>query len=251
MELADHFQAIWRNRWWILAGTVLVTAVVVGLRLAEDESYEADARLTMEVPAVGTQVGKAEDLAFLARTYTARARTVPVLREAALNAGLDLSPGKVRTRTSATVSPDDATIRIIGRGPTGTEAAALATGMAEALATYVDNAEELAREQLLAPLDARLAAVDRTLADSPPGSPAYESAAREYAALRASRTQVELTPTVGLEVLEAADEPSEPVSPRPLRDGLLAFLVALVVLAELAALKELYNQRWGALGPLR
>lgn len=243
MNLGRHLRAIWQSRWYVLCASLIAFVLVVGIRATGDETYEAEARLILRDGAAQLDDQRPDTLVFIVRTYVARADTPPVLDAAAAGVGGGLTTDQVRNRTSLSLSPTDGTVIVRATATSGDDAAALATSMAQALATHIDEREAQERSERLAPIDEQIAGVSQVLASTPPESEQYAVAAREFQALRTARAEVELAPSSGLELLAEAEVPNDPVSPKLLRDGILAFLLTLVVAAELAALKDYVDER--------
>lgn len=242
MELRDHFGAIWRHRWIVLGASILAALIVIGVRSAADETYEARARLILIGDQAGIDAGRPENVMFVARTHAARAATPAVLSAAAAAEGGSLTPDQVDARTTVTLSAEDATLTVLATGSDSSSAVALADALAESLVEHIADREQRSRAEQLAPIDEQIEVAQRILESSPPGSAQREAAEQEYRALRRVRTEIEIAPLGGLEVLTPAEASDRPVSPRPGREGALAFLVTSVLAAEGAALWEYRKQ---------
>ena len=133
-------------------------------------------------------------------------------------------------------APEDTLITVVARQPTAARAAALADATAEALGggAAADQAE--AQKVELEPLDAELADLAAQLAALEPGDPQREAlVARQERAVQARVDRLS-QPRARLDLVRRADPDDAVRQPQPLRDAALAFLLTLIVAAEVAAL---------------
>lgn len=227
----------------IVAAALFAAAAVYVWQSGRDEVYESTTLLAVDAPAtLAAAGGRPENIVFLARTTAARARIGPVVEDAVGRSDLDLTPAEARQRLDVTVSNQDATISIRAQGPSGEAAQALASALAAALGDHVRAEQASVREERLSPLVARIEALEGELSELPPDSTQRAAAEREYQALVAERATVQVEPYDRLQVLSPADVPSESVSPRPRRDALIAFIIALVIGIEWLIGSRLYRQ---------
>lgn len=244
MDLFGHFRAISRHRWSVIVASVTVGAVAFAWSYTRPPVYEATALITVTSGrAVSGQSVTEQDSLFLSRNYAELAGTRPVLADAAARAKLVLSAADARQRVSARAASDVGFITLSATGPTPDEATDLAQAAADALIAAVAQEQARAVQATLAPIDTEISQVGAELAQLPPGAGNREVLVARYQALVQAATERRLAPTDRLVLVSPARGDSVPVSPTPVRDSLLALLVALVVNAELAVLIEVLRDR--------
>ena len=247
MDLSDHFRVIWRNRWRVLAISLLLAAIVYAWRGSQPDVFIADA--TLSVASSQTQIGEAaerDDTLFLAGTFAELGRARPVLADAARRSGLGISVAEARERLTLTVIDEAAFLRVSATGPSTDAAEALAAAEIAALNGAVIEQHQRAVREAVAPVQADIERLEAQLAALPPESPARPPLLARHEALVASATAAQLRPVNRLGVVAAPHGDPEPVSPVPLRDAILALLVALIVNAELVAVREALADRFAA-----
>lgn len=219
VEVRRYLDALSRNRWTIIALVVLVTAIVVILSLLLPDNYRATTRLVLEqTTSPFGESDEASQQRRLATTETlltsqqvldAAARRVPGMTDA------DDLEGKV----TSSVEPDANIINISGSDGDPRIAARIANAVAGA---FLSENERVDRERLA---QAREQLEQQIIAlQTAPNADVQIAAIRE----RISELAVAEASAGGdLIVAERADPPSDPASPRPVRNGVLAFFAAL------------------------
>ncbi|HEU4841080.1 MAG TPA: CpsD/CapB family tyrosine-protein kinase, partial [Ilumatobacteraceae bacterium] len=244
--MAEHLRTIW-NRRMIVVGSALIAFVAVFLwRGSAPATFEAQTGLDVS-PAPSAQGTRptGDDALFITEGYAERARTRPVLEAAIASAGLKVSVDDVDDRVTITTNSDSGSIEVTASGPSAGDAAALSDAVAAALVSVVQAEQSQAAAARLAPLRAEIDALASTLATLPLDDPTRPSLQGRHNALVAEAVEQELRPTDQLAVVSPADATSDSVAPRPVRDGVLAALVALVLSGELvvafAALRDRFR----------
>jgi Mrp family chromosome partitioning ATPase/uncharacterized protein involved in exopolysaccharide biosynthesis len=243
MDLAEHFRVIAHN-WWRIA---LVSAVIAGavyfLSARRDDVYEATARLSVTVGQSSLGDATRDQTVFLTETYAERATTRPVIRRAIKKSGVSISVDEAESRVSASESSNLGFLTITAEAPRPVEARRLANGLAAALIADV-------AAQQAAVLDHDLQSVNREIEslgaqlDTLPADAAERAAVQaRYEALLQAAVDRRTQPQDQVEVVAPATTPTTPVSPKPLRDALLAFLVAGVITAELSVVLHAMSDR--------
>jgi Mrp family chromosome partitioning ATPase/capsular polysaccharide biosynthesis protein len=217
IEVRRYLDALSRYRWMIVGIVVLMTGTVVVLSLALPDTYRATTRLVFEQNT--SPFGESDEATTQRRLVTTQTllTSQQVLDEAARHvpeAGGDLS-GKV----TSSVEDDANIINISGTDDDPQTAADIANAVARAFLSErqrVDS-ERLAqaREQL-----------EREIINlqTAPNADVQIGAIRE----RISELTVgEASVGADLTVAERAEPPGAPASPRPVRNGVLAFFGAL------------------------
>ncbi|MCP3913432.1 MAG: hypothetical protein GY713_21095 [Actinomycetia bacterium] len=138
-ELGDHVWAIWRARWVVLVGSLMVAAGVLVWRMNVPENYEATARVRLVVLANGDMSLDEDILTLAGQIYAELAETQPVLERAIEASGTDVDPdGDSIEITVEQVTPPGF-LDVIGSAGSPAIATALADGMSEALVESVTN----------------------------------------------------------------------------------------------------------------
>ena len=244
MDLFDHFRVISRRRWSVLMASFVVAGAVFGWSYTRTPVYEATALITVTSGrAVSGQSVTEQDTLFLSRNYAQLAETRPVLADAAERSGLALSAGDARERVSAQASGDVGFITLSATGPSPEKATRLAQAAVDALIAVVTEEQAKAVQATLAPIDAEIAQVGGELVNLPPEAGNREVLVARYEALVQAATERRVAPTDRLVLVSPARSDPTPVTPTPLRNTVLALLVALVINAELAVLLEVLRDR--------
>src|SRR5688500_14559791 len=122
MELTEHFRAIWRRRWMILAMSLLVAGLVYAWSASKPDVYRATARVRVTPgPAQTGQILGRDWIQVLTERYAELGKGDSAAEAAARDADLDLSPSQVRNRVTISV-PDPGRIAVVAEGSTGTDA---------------------------------------------------------------------------------------------------------------------------------
>ena len=228
----------------IIAISMIAAALVLLWQSSQPAVFSSTALLAIE-PSPGTVTtagGRPENLVFLARTYAARAQTRPVIADAIRSSELSTDVAEVERRATVEVSNADATITITGKGATPRQARELAVALVGALRRDISNDQVALRKARLAPLDRRLRSLERSFATTSATSPRRFAVQQEYQGLLTARAEAALRPLDRVQVLSPPGSPTEPESPRPLRAGLLAFLIAAVIAIEASVALRLLRQ---------
>lgn len=238
MDTGTHLRAIWRRRGWIIAGAVLVGLAVLLLRMAAPSTYTAQATLFL---VLGEREANLNDgsLRRLTAAYVQLRNDESVIADAARRAG---EPASALAASVSTSSGVDGQVVVTASRPTAQEAAVVANAFADAVSNGARRDQIEAQRRELAPLDAELQATRQQLEELPPGS--SEAQQLESRAARAEQARIDrlAAPRTRLDVVERA-QPREAVrTPRPRRDAGLAFVLALILLSELAALRAARRQ---------
>jgi len=234
--LAEHFRIIWRGRWQVLAAALVIAAATFAWRSTRPSVYQATAQISVESGrAIAGLSASERDTVFLARNYAELARTLPVVADATRRSGLSISPIDARDLITLNVASDVGFVTVAAEGPSEQAATALAGATADALidATITQQAETLRRS--LDPVEQEIRELEARLGQLPASSADRDTLAIRYDALVMAATERRLAPTDRLALVAPARAEVGRVSPAPVREALLAFLVALVVNAELVA----------------
>lgn len=202
--LGDHLRTIWRYKWFLLGGAVVIAEITFVLLSMVDPRYEADSSLRLTIRSeVGLSLD--EDRAeYASRIYAELGESPRLLRSAIDNSGLDLTEQEAAGLVAVDWARPPGFIDLTASGPSPEAAVALADGMAMALVAAVEEDVE-------------------AVTDDAAGASVGPAAGGVGVLLSA-------------EVVEAASAPTTPAAPSPLRDAVAAFIISLVLLAEASAL---------------
>lgn len=250
MNLTDHIRVVWRKKLLILAVSVAAALGTYFFFASQPKVYQASAQLGVIAGAsiVSGPLSQSDTL-FLADTYAQLGTTVPVIQSAIKDGHLDgVSVAEALKRLKVSASSSAAFLTVTGTGPTPAQAVDLVAGDATALGQAVTAQQERALSAQLATLDAQLAQLNAQIASAPNGSPAQAALQAQAQGLEQVIGARESAPLDQVTLVSPARAAAGPVSPRPTRDAALAFITALVVVAELMVILEYLSDRLPAEG---
>lgn len=238
--------SMWRYRWLVAAGTVLAIGVSVGASMLQPVLYEGRAELLLLDP--GGEGVFEESVAFVDPTRYVRnqaefASSSAVLLRAAQLARRDLSLEELRERVTVEPALDLDLLVVTALDPGAERAAELANAVG---AAYQDltaggvrrDAEEAIDEleesqgQLRRRVQALEARIDAEPADETLRT-LRDGLVVELLRLERRERQILVDQDIdnsGVQLFERATEPEEPVQPNPVRNGLLAAVLAVITL---------------------
>ena len=231
--LRHYVGILWRRKWIVLLAVIIIPAVVVAVSLTRPTLYSATARImaVSQSPSVSVAVGTYVDPSKPDEREMQTLASFVVTPEIARSVGTDLGwPDDPELLVSVTKAESDPTADIIAVTavrPTAQQAAALANAFAARFVLWRKNTQQKALAEAVKLLDEQIALTTN-------GSPTY-------AALVERRGQLQVLQALasgGLTIGEAAQPPDRPSSPKPVRDGVLAFAAALVLGVGLAFSRE-------------
>jgi Mrp family chromosome partitioning ATPase/capsular polysaccharide biosynthesis protein len=237
-SLRTYAQVLRRRKWLIIETVVFVTATVVLVSMLQPTLYSATARVLAQSqsPSVSVAVGASIDLAKPDERELQTLASLAVTPEIVSAAKQDLAwrdqVGTLRADLSAEADPNTDIISITAERPDPEEAAALANATAAAFVAWRQQALQRSLDEAIGLLNEQIDA------------PATGTAARN--ALIERRTQLEVLKPLasdGLVIGEAAQTPTSPSSPKPLRNGVLAFAAGLVLGIGLAFVRESFDTK--------
>jgi Mrp family chromosome partitioning ATPase len=227
---------LWRRKLVVLQFLVVIPALVALLSLRASPEYTATARVmvTTQASAVtvvtGQNLGEKEPDDRLVATLASFVVTPEIASRVNEELSLGQRPNDLIQDVEATPDPDANVISIQAVAPDAAVAASLANGFA---AQFVDWRRETQQATVQSAIDL----LDRQLAETRP-----DSANRDDLSARRSQLAVLLALTTGNVALgEDARAPTEPSSPKPVRNTAMAVLVALVLGFGAAFLRESFD----------
>lgn len=245
MDLAAHFAAMWRHRLAVVAASLVVAVVVYGGLSLESKVYQATAQLSViSGQATSGQQPASQVTPFLAASYATLAQTRPVLADAAKGSGLGISEQTADDRISVQQPGGIGYLTITATGPSPHAATALDGAETAALTNAVQVEQQQALQSQLASIQSELNKLQAQISSLPKNSPQLAVATALYNQLLGSSASSTQQPQNSVQTVSPANPGSSPVAPQPKRYALLAFVTALVLLAELSVGYELVSDRF-------
>ncbi|MGZ4794523.1 MAG: polysaccharide biosynthesis tyrosine autokinase [Acidimicrobiia bacterium] len=244
MDLATHFRVIAQN--WL---RILLISIVLAIVVFLGSSLRADtfqAKQTISFTPGSVEGGQTEQQAasFLAQSYAKFVDTAPYLTGVIRRSKLNLTLSEVASRISASPAGDLGFLDVKATGPNRAEAERLGNAAGAQLVELVTNVGEQKVSDIVTPIRARRTTLQQELAQVPAGSSDAISLQVQITNLDNAEAAALGTPTDRANVLGSAVAGKTPVSPKPLRDAILGFLVALVVVSELTVLAHFTGDRF-------
>lgn len=248
IDLRGQLASSWLRRRPILAVAVLVGLAVFALQSWAAPVYATDTTIRINVQGeAGSQRSEAAD--FYAQTVVGVADTQALLETVVARSGLAISPDEAADRISVTETDIPGFLTVTASGPSPEASTTLAAATTSALALRLAQDEAASEQNATAPLREQIAAIETELVALPPDAPARASVEQRLTALIGAVTDIEARPTPELILGPPPVAAAEPVSPRPVSDALLAFLVALILAAEFVVVNRALRGRLSEVDP--
>lgn len=231
LTLRDYAAVVRRRKWWVIAPAALVVLTALGSSISQPDRYRATTRVLVLEPPTAYNIGAPQQ----------------PMQERALQNELERAQGSTMLDAVRELVSTEPTLRV--RLATADESDVFvftaesgnADRAAEAATAYADVyigdrrvrlTEEFERnidvlQDRIDALDEQIEAMSEDATDS---SSMIVVQREEYVRqMEAQRTSIDLAESSGASVIDAASAPGEPFEPRPLRTGLLALFVGLLV----------------------
>jgi Mrp family chromosome partitioning ATPase/capsular polysaccharide biosynthesis protein len=241
-SLRDYGRMLWRRRWIVLLVALLAPATAVALSLRQDPVYEASSQVLLQNENLaGTLTGVpstalANDPARLVQTQADLARVPLVARRTLAAAGVhDITADELLGNSSVSAKTDSDMLEFSVRGGDPLVIRKLAAAYAREYTGYRREVDTAAISLALTEAERRLAEL-RSNGDS--NSPLYASVADKIQTLQT----MEALQTSNAFVVRTPDSAVK-VSPKPVRNGVLALALGLVLGVGLALLRETLDTR--------
>lgn len=245
MDLAAHFRVIAQNWVRILLISIGIAILVFAASTVQSKKYQAK-ELLVVTPGSATSGGEtlAQASSFLAQTYARYADTPTVVRNAIRTSKLDLTLDEATSRISASQVGELGFVEIKATGPSRADAERLTRFASSSLIDSISSQQTQAKYADIKPIQLQREQLQTQLAD--PATTASEAAVAESQldALNQAEAGVRERKDDKVGIVSGSIASDSPVSPKPLRDALLAFLVSLVVVAELTVLVHYTGDRF-------
>lgn len=254
LDLRDYLAVLRRRRWTVVQTVVIVVAIAMLVTVFQSPQYASTVRVVIQ-PNTGSQDAVAELVLGPRELETQKELVVsrPVAERVVAALELDDEPDDLLPRVDVSLLRDTQILEIRATAGEAAESAALAQAFADA---YLEFRRDQALEEVLRAQQAleqrergtreRLDEVELELLTA---SGAEQTAlqleqdrlASELATLAAQRTALsgnQVFASAGGQVIQPADVPKSPVSPKPIRTGILALVLGLMLGVGLAFLRD-------------
>lgn len=244
MDLAAHFRVIAQNWVRILVVSAVIAIVVLIVSSTQAKKYQAEATVVVTPGVVTGGQSQVQAAAALAQTYAEYVDTPTVMRNAARASGLDLTISEASDRVSAKQIGDLGFVEIKATGPSRDDAEALGRAVSQALVGTVRAQAQAALYNDLLPIQLQRQQLQAQLDALPFGDSQRGSLQAQIDNLNEAEKDRRAVPADRAGILSGARTGKNPISPRPVRDAILAFVVSLVVVAELTVLAHYAGDRF-------
>jgi capsular exopolysaccharide synthesis family protein len=244
MDLATHFRVIAQNWLRILLISVVLAAIVFLVSDLRADTYSATSTVSFTPGDLSSGQSTQDAASFLAQTYAQLVDTSTFLTPTIRRSGLSISLAEAASRVSASPKGNLGFVGIDATGPNPKDAQKLANAAGAQMIETVKVSGASKIEQLVSPLRIRRDSLQQAQSTLVPGSSEYLSNQLQISALDGNIAQALLTPVDHAYAVSSAIASPDPVSPKPLRDAILGFLVAVVVVSELTVLAHFTGDRF-------
>jgi Mrp family chromosome partitioning ATPase/capsular polysaccharide biosynthesis protein len=244
LTLADYVAPIRARRWLILVAVLLATGGTYAYYSHQHKVFQASTKLYLAQesnPIVGAGAGFSDD-----RTVQNQATlltSADVAAAVAKDIGFDGSPGALSGMVTAKPSQGTDFVAITGKGSSGQQAADIANGFARA---FVRLRSEKQRAEILK----ALAQLKKQLAQIPKGAANDADRADTQSNMRQLRVALSSAPGNATQI-DPAGIPGSPIAPKPTRNAIFAFVLALLGSVFLAYFLERFDPRLKKAGDAR
>ena len=239
-DLGAYLKAIRRRMPLILLLTGIVTAAAVLFSLAQTKEYEANARVVLsQTDPINAVIDPTTPINYDPEadrnTRVSLIKLEAVAQAVRTAEDLDYSTTELLDKVETEVESNSDIVSITALDPDPETAAAIATGFAEQYQLY---RQENARDSLNDAAEVTRGQLEQlSLA---------EQASEQGRDLRAKLREIEILAAAqrgGVEVAETAEVPTDPAKPRPLFNGVLAFVLGFGLAVAIAVAIEFIDRR--------
>jgi capsular exopolysaccharide synthesis family protein len=243
MDLATHFRVIAQNWLRILVISLVLAAVVFLASSFRSDVYQATETLSLRAGQTGGQTEQ-EAATFAAQVYAKYVETASFLSAVVRDSKLKLSLSEAASRISATPVGDLGYLDVKATGPNREEAETLTRIAGGQLVATIRAIGDKKINDIVNPLRVRRENLQQQRSQLPSASTEAVSLDAQINQLVQEEAQAFSTPVDEATIFGGALAARDPVSPKPFRDALLGFLVALVVVSELTVLAHFTGDRF-------
>ena len=245
MNRTGNLRLIWSSKWWLLLFAVVAALVVFLISGTREDKYEGRAlgQIVSTSQASG-EILSEEQLLSISSIYKELADTSSVFEIAEEDP--KVKGNEKEFEDSIDVEPEEKVGLMLFSALTNepTRSADFANAYANAFTTYLEELQVEQRTETLRPIQARIKEINEELATA--GGTEASGLQVELQALQDRSATETATPGDSMRVVERAVPPSDPATPKPKRDGLIAFIIALVLGGCAIFLRDLFFDRYGS-----
>ena len=245
MDLAAHFRVIAQNWLRILLISVGIAVLVFAASTVQSKKYQAK-ELLVVTPGGATTGGEtlAQASSYLAQNYAKYANTPTVVRNAIKTSEMDLTLAEATDRINASQVGELGFVEVKATGPSRDDAERLTRFASSSLINTIQAQQTNAKFADLAPIQASRTQLQQQLNDLPAGATERVGLQSQIQALDDAEVAIRSRRDDKLGIVSGSIASDSPISPKPLRDAILAFVVSLVVVAELTVLVHYAGDRF-------
>ncbi len=245
MNRTGNLRLIWSSKWWLLLFAVAAAVVVFLISGTREDKYEGRAlgQIVSTSQASG-EILSEEQLLSISSVYKELADTASV-RDIA-HEDPKVKGHEQEFDDSVDVEPEEKVGLMLFSALTNDPArsADFANAYANAFTTYLEELQVEQRTETLRPIQARIKEINEELTSV--GGTEAAGLQVELQALQDRSATETATPGDSMRVVEQAVPPSDPATPKPKRDALIAFIIALVLGGCSIFLRDLFFDRYGS-----
>jgi capsular exopolysaccharide synthesis family protein len=249
MERAQQLRILWAYKWWLLAFALAAGIAAYVVSGSRTNVYEGEAlvQIVSSRQAAGEQLSE-EELLSLSNVYTKLAETQSALDVAHESPAVRGRAGDFDSSVSVEPQERVGVLSFKAENDDARTAASWANAYANGFAEYTDRLQGETRGQALERIQERIdeIAAEIEARGVAPDDPSVAGLQAELAALQTRAADETAAPGDTVRVIERAVPSADPVSPKPLRDALLAFFGALILGAIAVYIRELVVDRYSS-----
>lgn len=247
MELNPQLRLIWAAKKWLALFAIAAAVIVYLVSSSETNEYESNALgQVVSTSQASGEVLNEEELLSLSNVYDELAATRTVLEIAHEDEAI---AGKEEEfDDSVDVSPDARTgvLDFHARTDDPQLSAEFANAYARAFSSYLGGLQVEQLKKTLGPLQEQVNEIEAELLQTPATDPDHAALEIELGALQEQIASQTSNPGDSLRIVEQASPDPTAVAPKPKRDAILAFIVALILGACAVYLRDLLFDRYGS-----
>jgi capsular exopolysaccharide synthesis family protein len=246
VDVGEHFRTI-RVGWWrILIAALLVAVGTYFVRKQAPKEYQAGAVVQVVSGAALAGLGSTTQTQYVTDTYAQLGNTTSVITQGIASQGLNIDVATAQNRlTVETVGLG--IILVKANGPSVREAVGLTQGTLDALVNESKNQEIGILHRDTAKLIADRTQINARLATLNPSSREAAMQRLRLTAVSEALAKRAALPSNRVSAVALAASNGKPISPKPFRDAEFAFIVALIVAAELWVWRSARADRFSSL----
>ncbi len=245
MDQNGYFRLIWASKFWLVLFAVVAGGVVYGLSARQSSEYESKAlgQIISTRQSEG-EILSEEQLLSLSNVYSSLANTTSVLDRA--HEEPSVKGHAVEFNEAVSVSPEGRVGNLAFSATTEDPelSAEWANAYATAFAAYLSETQVEERKNSLGPIQEQIDEINTELETIPAGDPRGAGLEVERQALQERVAAETANQGDSMRIVEPAVPHDTAVSPKPLRNGLLTLVAALVLGVIAIYLRDLFFDRY-------